>query len=154
MKKEYDSSIDTFDHIRDVQELLALVSNELIVRGINHDDSKLHDPEKPLFDEYTLKLKNCTYGSDEYKQYLVELKVALGHHYSKNSHHPEHYNDGINDMDLLDVIEMLCDWKAATKRHIDGDIVKSIEINTNRFEIDNQLKQILLNTVCRCFSNE
>lgn len=149
IKEIYDSSLDTFNHIRDVQELLSLVFNELVVRGINHDDSKLHDPEKSLFDEYSPKLKNCTYGSDEYKQYLIELKVALDHHYQKNSHHPEHYENGIGGMDLLDIIEMLCDWKAATKRHVDGDILKSIEINADRFGIDDQLKQILLNTVMR-----
>ncbi len=145
--KIYDSSLDTFNHIRDVQELLAHFAIELTVRGINHDDSKLHEPEKQLFDEYTPKLKNCTYGSDEYKQYLKEMQVALDHHYAENSHHPEHYENGINDMDLLDIVEMLCDWKAATKRHGDGDILRSIEINAGRFGIDSQLKQILLNTI-------
>lgn len=149
MPDGYDSSLDTFNHIRDVQELLALFASELFVRGINHDDSKLHEPEKPLFDEYTPKLKTCTYGSDEYKQYLAELKVALDHHYSENSHHPEHYEAGINDMDLLDIVEMLCDWKAATKRHDDGDILKSLEINAKRFGIDKQLKQVLFNTIIR-----
>lgn len=141
----YDSSLDTFNHIRDVQENLAWVINLLIERGINHDDSKLHEPEKSIFD----KMETLTYGSDEYKAALVELGEALSHHYEQNSHHPEHYEAGIAGMDLLDIIEMLCDWKAATKRHDDGDILKSLEINANRFGIDDQLKQILLNTVYR-----
>jgi len=50
-------------------------------------------------------------------------------------------------MNLIDVIEMLCDWAAATKRHNDGDIVSSIETNKARFGINDQLAQILLNTV-------
>lgn len=42
---------------------------------------------------------------------------------------------------------MFIDWKAATERHADGDIIKSIEINKNRFKISDQLIKILLNTV-------
>ena len=60
------------------------------------DNSKLESPEKELFDEYTPKLKDCTYGSDEYKEFLKGLKVALDHHYANNSHHPEHYENGVN----------------------------------------------------------
>lgn len=53
---------------------------------------------------------------------------------------------GISGMTLLDVIEMLCDWKAATERHADGSITKSIQINRGRFGIDDQLSSILENT--------
>ena len=47
----------------------------------------------------------------------------------------------------LDVVEMLCDWMVAVKRHEDGDIYKSIEINKERFGLSDQLVQILKNTV-------
>ena len=53
----------------------------------------------------------------------------------------------VSGMDLLDIVEMLCDWKAATLRHADGNILKSIEINRKRFGIDDQLANILINTV-------
>ena len=49
-------------------------------------------------------------------------------------------------MTLVDIVEMLCDWKAASLRHNDGNLLKSIEINANRFGYDDQLKQILINT--------
>lgn len=54
---------------------------------------------------------------------------------------------GIRGMSLLDLIEMLCDWKAATLRHNDGDIRKSIEINQKRFGYSDELKAIFLNTL-------
>ena len=107
--------------------------------------SKLHSPEKEIFDEYTPKLATTTYGSEEYKTYLEEMKVALSHHYSKNRHHPEYHPNGIHDMNLVDLIEMLCDWKAATMRHNDGDIIKSIELNQKRFGYDDEIKQIMIN---------
>lgn len=87
---KYDSTADTLLHIKRVNELLLIFSSELMSRAIVHDNSKLESPEKELFDEFTPKLKGTTYGSDEYKSYLSELKVALDHHYANNSHHPEH----------------------------------------------------------------
>ena len=104
-------------------------------------------PELDIFVEYTPKLANTTYGSDEYKEHLQGMRKGLKHHYKINSHHPEHYNNGINGMCLLDLIEMLSDWKAATERHADGDIIKSLEINKERFGISDQLYEVLLNTV-------
>lgn len=56
------------------------------------------------------------------------------------------FEHGIDDMNLVDIVEMLCDWKAASLRHHDGNLLKSIEFNAKRFNYDDQLKHILLNT--------
>lgn len=146
MDKKYDSTNDTLLHIKRVAQLLTESASELIKRANVHDNSKLLSPEKELFDEYTHKLKGSTYGSDEYKSFLKELKVGLDHHYANNSHHPEHYPNGINGMDLFDLIEMFFDWKAAGERHADGNIFKSIDINKGRFEMSDQLVDIFRNT--------
>ena len=49
-------------------------------------------------------------------------------------------------MNLIDLLEMICDWKASSERHADGDIFKSIEINQKRFGYSDDLKNILMNT--------
>ncbi len=72
---------------------------------------------------------------------------GLKHHYNNNSHHPQHWPNGINGMSLLDVFEMCCDWKASSMRHDDGDIKKSLEKNRERFQISDQLYYILQNTI-------
>lgn len=54
---------------------------------------------------------------------------------------------GIVGMNLIDLVEMICDWKAASMRHENGDVRKSIEINQKRFNYDDTLKSILLNTI-------
>lgn len=149
VEDKYDSRIDTISHIARVRELLVESANELLRRGSVHDDSKLVSPEKELFDEYTPKLKGSTYGSEEYKGFLKELKVALDHHYANNSHHPEHYENGVEGFDLFDLIEMFMDWKAAGERHENGNIYKSIEINKDRFSLSDQLVSILTNTAKR-----
>ena len=49
-------------------------------------------------------------------------------------------------MTLIDLIEMYCDWRAAVLRHDDGDFAESLQINKERFGIDNQLAAIFENT--------
>lgn len=145
----YDSKWDTIQHIETVRDYLTRFRDGLFVRGHNHDLSKLVAPEKDAFDVLTPRLKGLTYGSDEYRACLREMKPALQHHYENNSHHPEHYPDGVAGFDLLDLVEMLCDWKAASLRHADGDILASIEHNVGRFGLDPQLASILRHTVER-----
>lgn len=142
-----DSTEKTLEHIVSVQKKLRLFIDELELRAGEHDQSKLEEPEKSIFDIYTPKLRNTTYGSEEYKQYLKEMGKALEHHYQNNKHHPEHFDNGINQMNLVDIVEMLCDWLAATERHADGNIITSIEKNQERFGYNDDLKNILLNTV-------
>jgi hypothetical protein len=143
----YDSTEDTQKHIQTVQlyieEVVLHIQNAMLL----HDISKLLPPEKALYDEYTPKLSAVPYGSDEYKQYLKEMGEALQHHYQVSRHHPEHFENGINGMTLVDIVEMLCDWKSATLRVKDGNLQKSLEYNKTRFQIDEQLYQILKNTV-------
>lgn len=143
---EYDSRPDTLRHIKRVATLLNEAAIELLKRANNHDTSKLEIPERTFFDEFTPKLAGSTYGSEEYKSYLKDLRVGLDHHYANNSHHPEHYENGINGFDLFDLIEMFFDWKAAGERHHNGNIYKSIEINKTRFGISDQLCEIMKNT--------
>jgi hypothetical protein len=143
----YDSRPDTLQHIEQVRIFLARVIDDLMSRAIYHDASKLKSPEKEIFDEFTPKLRTSTYGSEEYKGYLQAMGEALKHHYAHNSHHPEHRPNGIKGMSLVDLLEMLCDWKAATLRHANGDIRRSIEQNQQRFGYSDELKSILLNTL-------
>lgn len=143
----YDSSVDTLLHIKRVNELLIRFSKDLMYRAICHDNSKLKEPEKTDFDRLTPLLKSLEYGSQEYNDSLAKLQVALKHHYENNSHHPEHYENGVNGMDLLDLVEMFFDWKAATERTKDGSVEKSIQINSNRFGLAPQLVDIFNNTL-------
>lgn len=149
IKIGHDSELATLRHQKRVSQLLIAAANEILGRAQNHDESKLSKEEKAAFDEYTPKLKNTTYGSDEYKRHLKGLGEALSHHYLHNSHHPEHYENGINDFDLFDLVEMFFDWMAATERHKDGNILDSIKINSKRFKITKQLASIFTNTAIR-----
>lgn len=143
----YDSTADTLKHSLRVGELMGQPIKELVDRSVQHDRSKAEDPELAVFNEFTPRLKHSTYGSDEYKGYLAAMAEGLAHHYANNRHHPEAFGEaGVNGMTLVDLIEMLADWKAATERHADGDLARSLEIQQERFGLTPQLRQILTNT--------
>lgn len=142
-----DERFKTIRHIEAVRNHLNACIRELLNRAEQHDQSKLQSPEREVFDEYTPLLRASTYGSDEYKGFLKGMDKALAHHYANNRHHPEHFNNGIQDMNLIDLIEMLCDWKSSTMRHADGDVYKSIEINQERFGYSDETKRFLRNTI-------
>ncbi len=144
--EEQATNFQTMQHIRMVQRLLHFVVKEMLDRADAHDQSKLERPEVALFTEFTPKLAGCTYGSAEYEEFRKKMGPALAHHYARNSHHPEHFKNGIEDMTLLDILEMFVDWKASSIRHHDGNIRKSIEHNANRFGLSPQLVKILENT--------
>ena len=57
-------------------------------------------------------------------------------------------NSPVNDMNLVDLLEMLCDWKSATMNHPEkpGDLSKSIQILGERYNISPQLAKVLYNT--------
>lgn len=143
----YDSTADTLDHISKVRARIEEVTKKLNIRAIWHDRSKLSEPEKSGYDQLTIKLKDCVYGSDEYKAALEEAKPVIARHYAVNSHHPEHFDQGIAGMSLLDIVEMLCDWKGASERTKQGSIAQSLAHNKQRFGISDQLAAILENTV-------
>lgn len=52
----------------------------------------------------------------------------------------------VGGMNLVDVIEMFSDWRAATERHHDGNLRTSIAKNALRFAMSPQLVKIFENT--------
>lgn len=151
----------TLKHKLWVLYYLLIFCARLMWRGIVHDLSKFTPIEARGFIQVIHKLKTSSYGTEDYKANLNHIRPSVIHHQESNRHHPEHYlylkNDPlftscgieseIDFMDLVDIVEMLSDWRAANKRHKDGNIIKSININEGRFNMTRQLSRILINTV-------
>lgn len=150
----YDSRLETEEHIDRVRHFINRAITNLNNRYTKHDASKLMEPELTAFDIATPKLANLTYGSEEYKQAVADLGPALQHHYKHNDHHPEHFENGIEGMSLLSLMEMLCDWRAAserTKQRTDdpekvSTFESGLKFNQERFGYSDELAEILLNT--------
>lgn len=135
-----DSRPDTEDHIKKVQARLQEMISALTIRAAHHDESKLVEPEKSGYDALQDKLAGRDYDA-------VAWDVALAHHYANNRHHPEHHENGIAGMTLLDLNEMLSDWKGASERHGQNSLETSIAAMAKRFSISKQVAAILVNTV-------
>jgi len=142
---EYDSKLETLLQIKRLNELLNKAAAELLDRAIVHDKSKLEQPEKDLYDKLTPLLKKASPDSDDYKDLSKQYKKAIDHHYKNNRHHPEHYKNGVNDMNLFDVIEMTLDWLVDV-----GDspekIFSLLKENKTKYDLSDQLTSILENT--------
>lgn len=142
-----DSRPDTYEHIHWVQIFMNRVIQDLMGRSLRHDRSKLTSPEKEAFDKLDeTKREGIVYGTPEYKAMFDGIKPEIQRHYQHNSHHPEHWANGIYGMSLLDLLEMLCDWKAASRRH-DGSVRATMDKNQERFGFSDEVKGILLNTL-------
>ncbi len=136
----------TTQHMDLVFLLCLHMMSEIKVRAYTHDASKFGQAEWPHFERETPLLKTLTYGGDEYKESLARLKPALDHHYANNRHHPEHFENGVAGMTLVDLVEMFCDWIAASQRSKGGDPIKGIEISAKRFDMPTMLEQIFKNS--------
>lgn len=140
----------TRKHMQRVSELLGEAACELIRRAAAHDKSKLSDVELvPLqrMQDLIDAEGQAPYGSDEYKRRTALLGPMLKHHYANNSHHPEYHPNGVEGMDLFDLIEMFFDWKAASERGEESSM--NIGAACKRFSVAPQLQSILRNTADR-----
>lgn len=151
-KEQEACNSETRKHILRVIEIAHVFACELMRQAASHDKSKLESPEVEIFTEFTPKLAAAKYPSEDYESFLKEMSVALDHHYANNRHHPQHFKNGVEDMNLLDVMLMLIDWKASSERQNDGNIRKSIEHNAKRFNINPQLVKIFENTADMLFN--
>lgn len=138
---------ETNEHISRVRFFISKIVKALLDRADVHDASKLQEPEFSLFAQNGSRLRDLKYGSPEYENSLKDLTVAIQHHYATNRHHPEHHKNGIEDMNLVDLVEMFVDWKAASERQNNGNIRLSIEKCCEKFNICPQLRKIFENSV-------
>lgn len=144
------AEVITRKHMQRVSELLGEAAIELIRRAAAHDTSKLEAIElEPLqrMQDLIETEGQAPFGSDEYKRRTAMLGDMLAHHYANNSHHPEHYENGVDGMDLFDLVEMFFDWKAASERGEESAM--NLAAACERFCVSPQLHSILANTAAR-----
>ncbi|QBD78902.1 hypothetical protein EPA93_24130 [Ktedonosporobacter rubrisoli] len=139
---------DLIDHKQRVAGYMQIVANELFKRATGHDNSKFSEEEFELYEKAFPELQKHAYGSSEFKAALDTIKPAIQHHYAVNDHHPEFFEQGISQMNLIQIIEMMCDWIAASERS-QRDFLQGLEMNKERFHIDDQLFGALKNTVMK-----
>lgn len=141
--------LEILRHRADVQHRIKEICHELEVAAILHDKSKLDNPE---FDAFTItrpKFRNANYGSKEYQECVEQIQPAIDHHYAHNRHHTECHPSGFADMDLIDILEMLADWRAANARSRDLLFRESVDIAFEKYNIPENMRVHILRTLKR-----
>lgn len=147
MKPEFDFLTDTLLHIGEVQENLEVFAGQLRQRGLSHDRTKLQEPEFGAFVSTREKFKKANYGSPEYQECVDTVKPAVDHHYKNNRHHTGFHENGVYDMTLVDIVELVCDWKAAARRSPDKKLEDTLDYAFQKYGICGQLANIITNTL-------
>ncbi len=144
---------DLDDHCNKVRFLVNKCVQELQKRGAEHDASKYTEAEAPYYEEPVYILNHeggPAFGSPEYKELTKKMGDGLKHHKEVNRHHPEHFENKIEGMNLVDIVEMVCDWIAASNRKSgkSNNPLDAIKVNREKgIDISPQLEAILRNTV-------
>lgn len=135
LSEEVKTLVTISRHVRLVQKNLGKIVRQLESRAVGHDLSKLADDEFKGFVTLNNIARNHEYGSPEYKQSLEANKGVIDLHFQRNSHHPEYYQNGVSGMSLVDIIEMVCDWKAASETYGQTSFKDSVDISIKRFNL-------------------
>lgn len=151
----YDSTPDAYYHIYNIQWVWAnIIRPALDERFEKHDQSKLDSPEKECYDKYIPLLKKYKYGTPEYREVREAMsKEGMAHHIAVNRHHPEHFKNGISDMNLIDLVEHIVDCYAASMNS-DTGFDAGMDKNAERFHYPKELLEIIHNTSSEVFKGQ
>jgi hypothetical protein len=135
-------------HKRLVGLYMERAIGQLITRAVHHDFSKFEPEEFGPYAEALPRFKQVMYGSPEYQECIESIQPAIDHHFISNRHHPEHFPNGVNGMTLVDLLEMVCDWIAASRRGESQGVSGTLrmDLQKQRFGIGDQLYAILVHT--------
>ena len=136
----------TMEHKTRVAIKMSALAREITRRGNVHDNSKFKTPEVEIYSAHFNELNNAKYGSPEYDKALNNIKPALNHHNEVNDHHVQHFEDGIFGMDLIQILEMLCDISVAAESKGD-DIIDTLPTWMSRNGVPENYYMILKNTL-------
>lgn len=147
MDKAMELLTDIIKHRAEVQENISMICRRLEARGMAHDLSKFGEIEFDAFLSTRERFKKANYGTPEYDECVKAIQPAIDHHYAYNLHHTKHWPNGINNMSLIDIVEMVADWRAAERRSPDRTLKDTMEDAFKKYKIEGQLKQAIINTM-------
>jgi hypothetical protein len=132
-----------------VSFFLMKLIEDLFLRSNVHDVSKHSDEEFEGFRKSIYYLKGPWGQENRPPEILEQLNESLQIHYKRNDHHPEHFENGMEDMDLVQLLELIADWRAAMIGQDNHDIDETIATGQERFGYPDFMAKILKNTLIK-----
>lgn len=124
-------------HREELTDGIESLVQDLRQRARKHDRSKIRLGEFEGFSQINGSAREHPYGSDGYREALKSQRGpdgCLTLHFSRNSHHPEYYDNPAN-MTFMDIIEMVIDWNAAVKTYGTNTLSDSLEVQRERLQL-------------------
>ena len=116
---ELDALLKIMRHRESLADSMIEIADHLRQRARVHDRCKLKPDQFIGFARIDQAEREHGYGSREFSRALRADSEAIRTHVAESSHHPEHHAI-VADMGWLDIIEMVCDWKAAADTYDRG----------------------------------
>lgn len=123
-------------------EGLSLV--ELTERAIEHDQSKFSEEEREGYIWLTWMYQNRAVSQPNFIRNRVEK--SLQRHRQSNRHHPEAHSNP-NDMSLLDLVEMVCDWTAVAQQIGESSALAWARANIKRWPFSAASQEKVFNII-------
>lgn len=137
------------NHIKNVRKDMRELASIIVSRSDEHDASKLEEPELSGYIQMDQEPR-YPYGTREYQEKMKKYSWLFRQHWKTNRHHPEYFKDigGFESQaNLIDVIEMLCDWLSYKNNLTYLDATKLVAQQCKRFGFSETMENLLMNTL-------
>lgn len=121
-------------HHRHVSYLLRELAREFERRADLHDLTVLELDEFEGRVRIQHIVRTYPYDSPEYRE-SIKNEGSLQLHYHRNSHHPEHWADGVKGMTFIDFVEMVIDWAGAARTYKNTSFEDGLKGQIERFKL-------------------
>lgn len=143
---------DIIDHKRRVYKHINTISKELMHRAFEHDNDKIEDDLIfDIYNEHSQTQRSIPFGTKERIDFEhITMGPAVDKHIHANRHHLYNSRNPLSfeHANLLDYIEILCDWKSAMERNelSEEDEIERIKFLLDKYNFPEDIKVAMLNT--------
>jgi len=77
----------------------------------------------------------------------LNLDAAIEHHHANNRHHTAFHKNEFSGMNLFDILEMLADWKAASRRSPNLSFADSLPKAFEKYSVPKNMQKHIMETL-------
>ena len=142
-------------HKTAVEISMNKLAKRIRIRGSRHDNSAMSGLEHAIGSMYSKHKLPTHWISDPTTlgNYPKDIQSAIKSHYENNDHHPEHFENGMYDMNIIQLTEMICDVFETLRENgvSQSDVHHHIEHMCNNYNIAEPLSSIIKNTIVQLY---
>ena len=129
------------DHRIKVSMRMSLIGNDLAARGRRHDNSYSQSTEMDLIK------KSFNDETEEKRKHSMELLEGV--HASHNDYMVNHFDNGIKDMNILQLVEYITDKMASVDEEVEEPTIEVYEeyVLNGVEDASDDLKSVVKNTI-------